>query len=209
MQATASTWTTDATGHLVGDDGFVVPRDFAEFYALRPDFALIMARSLLRGADPDRLEDFAQDIWQRLLSNRVVERFDPTRMHGCNNRRFYFYLKVCIVRMSHTRWDVSRREPVTDSAAIVDDSEQGLTEENVHGRRLHPITTLDLTSSIFLDQFRAYIHKRWPHKSDVYLSVLDGIAAGQTQAEIAEGLGVATVHQHIKALRVLAVRFGG
>ena len=189
MAATREAWTTDETGHLVGDDGFVVPKTFAEFYERFPDYAKRTALAYLR-CDVDTVEDTTQTIWALLMRNRVIEKFDPARMRGCNQRRFYWYLGMCVRRRAITTWNANNEEPSHNAVSIDGDVENGFTEERVHVARLLPVTELDLTDQLFIDQFKRYVSETQPKMAERYMTVLDGLAAGETRREMAQRLAV-------------------
>src|SRR6516225_4398094 len=84
-------------GRYVGHDGFVVPRDFDEFYERFPQHVRNwVGRHVDRSTPKQDVEDWTQDLLihlQYLPANSkhraagkqdIVETFDPVRHHGAN-----------------------------------------------------------------------------------------------------------------------------
>lgn len=95
--------------HFVGHDGFVVPRDFGEFYARFPNYVHRWVRKHAgKSALPEDVEDWSQDLLLHLYSlpqeskfrdvgkQDAVETFDPVRHHGANEARFRNYVNICL-----------------------------------------------------------------------------------------------------------------
>ncbi len=112
------TWTVDSAGRFVGDDGFVCPANFAEFYAEHSEYVGLMARKQLWGATPDELEDRTQHLLMMLLERKVIERFHPNRTGGCNAKLFFAYIGLCLRRQSITLWSGDKNEPTSNADPI-------------------------------------------------------------------------------------------
>jgi hypothetical protein len=96
-------------GHYVGHDGFVVPKDFPEFYVRFPQH---IRRWVRRHADKSALkediEDWTQDLCAHMSSlpatskhreagmQDVIQTFDPFRHYGANLARFLNYVNHCL-----------------------------------------------------------------------------------------------------------------
>jgi len=101
--------------HFVGHDGFIVPRDFAEFYTRFPDYVHRWVRKHAgKSALPEDVEDWSQELLLHLCSlpqeskyrdvgkQDAVETFDPVRHHGANEARFRNYVNVCLANKFRT-----------------------------------------------------------------------------------------------------------
>lgn len=102
-------------GRYVGNDGFVVPRDFEEFYDRFPDYVRTwVSKHADRLASKEDLEDWTQDLMIHLyhLPQRsryreagkkdIVETFDPLRHYGANEARFRNYMNLCLANRFRT-----------------------------------------------------------------------------------------------------------
>jgi hypothetical protein len=102
-------------GHYVGDDGFVVPRNFGEFYERYPKYVLNWAKKRLNRFTVDEdVEDYAQDLLIYLKFsparpfNRgeadkacrdVIEAFDPGEQGGASEPIFRRYLNAVLKQL--------------------------------------------------------------------------------------------------------------
>ena len=109
--------------HFVGHDGFIVPRDFAEFYTRFPDYVHRWVRKHAgKSALPEDVEDWSQDLLLHLYSlpqeskfrdmgkQDAVETFDPVRHHGANEARFRNYVNVCLANKFRTMHSKRRKD---------------------------------------------------------------------------------------------------
>jgi hypothetical protein len=100
---------TIRNGHYVGHDGFVVPRNFAEFYERFPDYvAKWVSWHADRFASREDLEDWTNDLlvhlmrlpqdskYRQLGKGDLVQTFDPVRQYGANAARFWNYINLCL-----------------------------------------------------------------------------------------------------------------
>lgn len=100
---------TIRNGHYVGHDGFVVPRDFEEFYQRFPDYVRKWVSSHAdRFATKEDLEDWTNDLLIHLMrlsenskfreigKSDLVQTFDPVRQYGANAARFWNYMNLCL-----------------------------------------------------------------------------------------------------------------
>jgi hypothetical protein len=84
-------------GRYIGNDGFVVPRDFEEFYQRFPDYVRNwVSKHADRSAPREDLEDWTQDLLIHLYhlpptskfreagKEDIVETFDPMKHYGAN-----------------------------------------------------------------------------------------------------------------------------
>ena len=107
------------SGHYVGHDGFVVPKDFAEFFNRFPNYVQRwVSKNVPTSASEEDKEDWTQDLLIHLsrlpLTSKyresgkkdIVETFDPLRHYGANEARFRNYINLCLankLRTIHSR----------------------------------------------------------------------------------------------------------
>jgi hypothetical protein len=105
----------DTNGHHVGHDGFVVPRNFDEFYDRYPKYVLNWVKKRLNRFEVDQdVEDWTQDLLISLkwlpasAINRakpgkpchdVIEAFDPDEQGGASERIFRNYFNACMAQL--------------------------------------------------------------------------------------------------------------
>lgn len=106
---------TFENGHFVGHDGFVVPRDFAEFFERFPQYvAKWVSKRLWWRASITEVEDWTQELVMHLSSlpsgskfrlagkKDVIQAFDPVRMYGANQARFRYFINLCLANRFNT-----------------------------------------------------------------------------------------------------------
>jgi hypothetical protein len=105
-------------GHYVGDDGFVVPRNFDEFYERYPQYVLNWVKRRINHFQVDEVvEDWTQDllVYLKFSSARsfnrgaadeacrdVIEAFDPYEQSGASELNFRNYLNAVLADMFNT-----------------------------------------------------------------------------------------------------------
>lgn len=102
-------------GHYVGDDGFVVPNNFSEFFERFPGYIRMWVHKRAYWCPAADEDDLTQDLilhMQHLPASSkhrlpganhrlngctdVIETFDPYKQHGASERRFRNYLNLCL-----------------------------------------------------------------------------------------------------------------
>lgn len=96
-------------GRYIGSDGFVVPRNFAEFHERYPDYVRKwVSKHADTSAPKEDLEDWTQDLLIHLYclpptskhreagNKDIVETFDPVKHYGANQARFRNYINLCL-----------------------------------------------------------------------------------------------------------------
>lgn len=112
-------------GRYVGHDGFVVPRDFGEFYKRFPRYIRNWVKKHAdRFAQPEDLEDWAQDLTIHLMNlpatskhrkagkEDIVETFDASRHYGASQPRFQNYINLCLTNKFRTMHSARLKEPL-------------------------------------------------------------------------------------------------
>ncbi|HWR15182.1 MAG TPA: hypothetical protein VN577_10155 [Terriglobales bacterium] len=95
-------------GHWVGADGFVCPKDFAEFYDRFPNYAQRWVAMNLRSLTYDRadVEEWTNELLLFLMQRKprqktrkisdAIETFDPRRCEGASKSRWFRYLDAIL-----------------------------------------------------------------------------------------------------------------
>jgi hypothetical protein len=102
-------------GRYVGQDGFVVPKDFDEFNQRYPHYVrLWVRRHAEKTAQPEDLEDWTQDLlihlrylpptskYRKVGKEDIVQTFDPVRHYGASQPRFLNYINLCLANKFRT-----------------------------------------------------------------------------------------------------------
>lgn len=113
-------------GHYVGDDGFVVPRNFPEFFGRMPEFVHNWVKKhFYRYASQEDIEDMSQDLlihlsnlptvskYRDMGKTDVVETFDPFQQYGASERRFRSYINFCLSNKLNTMHGKQKRNPLS------------------------------------------------------------------------------------------------
>jgi len=139
-------FTISADGHYVGHDGFLVPKDFNEYFQRDP---LVVRRWLtkrMRGrVGRDSILDLEQELLLYLCSlptkskfrrrgangradgcTDVIQCFDPVRHYGATTGRFHNFINLCLSNRLNTTLTRQRFEPLCHPNNLsISDSEPG------------------------------------------------------------------------------------
>jgi hypothetical protein len=109
----------------VGQDGFVVPTDFDEFYKRFPQYVRNWVRRHADGsARPEDIEDWTQDLllhlkslpptskYRKMGKQDVVQTFDPSRHYGASQPRFQNYINLCLSNKFRTMHSARQKNPL-------------------------------------------------------------------------------------------------
>jgi hypothetical protein len=155
---TGDKFTVDATGHFIGDDGFRVPLNFAEFCEWNPKYIQNWVKRRLGRSQVDMdVEDWTQDLSMHMhylpakskhrlpgANGRptgcqdVVETFNPIRQYGASERRFRHYINNCLANRFSTMQSKRQKNPVCrlgnlSLAPVMDpDNYEVVDDEYVH-----------------------------------------------------------------------------
>jgi hypothetical protein len=143
-------------GHYVGHDGFVVPKNFDEFYERFPQYVRQWVRKHAdRFAQPEDLEDWTQDLLIHLNSlpptskhwaagkKDVVQTFDPRKHHGANSARFFNYINLCLANKFRSMHSARMNNPISRAGNVslgghFDESDSGqVDDEFCHAHSEH------------------------------------------------------------------------
>ncbi len=112
-------------GRSVGSDGFVVPKDFAEFQERFPNYVRKwVSKHAATSASQEDKEDWTQDLLIHLsrlpLTSKyreagkedIVATFDPLRHHGASEARFRNYINLCLANKFRTMRSARMKNPL-------------------------------------------------------------------------------------------------
>lgn len=125
-------FTVSSDGHYVGQDGFIVPTDFNEFFDRDPLWVRRWLTKRMRGRiGRDAIRDLEQDLLLYLCSlpekskfrekgangrvdgcTDVIECFDPVRHFGATAGRFHNFVNFCLANRLNTILSRLRQSPL-------------------------------------------------------------------------------------------------
>jgi len=192
-------------GHYVGNDGFIVPKDFAEFYERFPDhIRRWVKRHADRSSSNEDIDDWTQDLcahmsslpatsdYRRAGKQDVIQTFDPFRHFGANLPRFLNYINRCLanrfltIRSEHMRNPLSRAEPLLCPQIGEEASSDELCELLVEQlKAVHLNARKRVEDKLFVTEFVDFVRIENPR----LVSALGTMAVTATQTEAARKLG--------------------
>lgn len=213
-------------GHYVGNDGFVVPNNFPEFYERFPDhIRRWVKRHADRRSSNEDIDDWTQDLcahmsslpatsnYRRAAKQDVIQTFDPFRQFGASLPRFLNYVNRCLanrfrtIHTEHMRNPLSRAEPLLCSQigeeASSDDELCELLVEKL--KAVHLTARKRVEDKLFVTEFVEFVRIENPR----LVSVLGTMAVTATQTEAARKLGAtgAEVERLYRQIRKLGRSF--
>ncbi len=195
-------------GRFVGDDGFVVPKDFAEFHERFPKYVRNWVRRHT-GASASRedVEDWTQDLLIHLrylpLNSKhrkagkedVIQTFDPQKHFGANQARFQNYINLCLTNKFRSLHSKRMKDALSrpgnmsldtqrewNDARAVDD--EFCHSHSVHLRRAANASEKRDQDRAFVGEFVDFVRCENPRN----LFALEGIAVTSTLEEAARTL---------------------
>jgi hypothetical protein len=204
-------------GRYVGNDGFVVPRDFEEFYERFPDY---VRKWVGKHADwfgsKEDLEDWTQDLiihlyrlpqtskYREAGKKDIVETFDPMKHYGANEARFRNYINLCLANKFRTMHSKRIRDALGCPRKLSLDGEtegenlHSVNSGNCHANSAHLKGIVDVAETracdeAFLREFANFLRRKDPRA----LSTMGALLATRTQAEAAVLLG-ATEYEFVR-----------
>jgi hypothetical protein len=114
---------TIRNGRFVGSDGFVVPKDFREFFRRFPDYVhRWISKHAPSSATVEDKEDWTQDLlihlsclpltskYREANKKDIIATFDPLRHYGANEARFRSYINLCLANKFRTMHSKRERD---------------------------------------------------------------------------------------------------
>jgi len=144
-------------GHYVGCDGFVVPKNFVEFYEREPLSVLrFVMKNLRKQCVDDDVKEMEQDLLVHLSclpkkskyreqgKTDRIQCFDPERQHGANVKRFHNWVSLCLTNRFKTLMSKRKKNPLfrinnLSYTEVVQDDDGGHRNRNgeVNAEYLH------------------------------------------------------------------------
>jgi hypothetical protein len=113
-------------GRSVGSDGFVVPKDFSEFFKRFPEYVQIwVCKHAPTAVSEEDKEDWTQDLLIHLsglpLTSKyreagkqdIVQTFDPHKHYGANEARFRNYINLCLANKFRTMYSKRMKDALS------------------------------------------------------------------------------------------------
>jgi hypothetical protein len=197
---------------------FLVPRNFEEFYAWRPDYIINwVKRRLNRFIVDDDVEDWTQDLiihMKYLPQNSkhrvvganghtsgctdVIETFNPIQQYGASERRFRNYINFCLANKFNTVASKRQKNPVCRPGTLSfgqneDDSttHNSSTDEFVHANSEFLLSSSSKTQKQQDDRLFTNEFRRFALKNDpAVVPAIDALEATRTIGEAAHAMGV-------------------
>lgn len=207
----------NADGKYVGDDGFIVPRDFDEFYERYPKYVLNWVKKRLnRFVIDDDVEDWTQDllIHMKFLPERskhrqpgangrglgcsdVIETFNPYQQYGASERRFRNYINFCLANKFNTVQSKRQKNPVCRlgnivfGATLTDENDSVNSDEYVHSQSSILTSRAERAEKQHDDKLFTNQFKRFVQKEDpTVFPAIEALEVTGPLGEAAQYLGV-------------------
>jgi hypothetical protein len=143
-------------GNFVGQDGFIVPKNFGEFYAKYPNYVRRWAiKRLGRVVYSDAARDLEQDLLLFLFSlpktskfreqseqhpdgcADVIQCFNPLRQYGASERRWRSWLNLCLSNRASTIYQRQKKDALSRKNNIAFDAASDPGGVSVDDEYLH------------------------------------------------------------------------
>jgi hypothetical protein len=201
---------TITDGRFVGSDGFVVPRDFEEFYQRFPDYVRKwVGKHRDRSAPKEDVEDWTQDLLIHLLNlpqtskhreagkEDIVETFDPVKHYGANQARFQNYVNLCLTNKLRTFHSKRMKDALfrpgnlSLGGQIHGEGHRIVDDEYCHSHSAYLQSSANASEKqawdgTFLEKFADFVRREDPK----VLSTIEAIFTTGTQADAADWLGI-------------------
>lgn len=197
-------------GRYFGNDGFVVPKNFPEFFKRFPDYVQRwISKHAPASASEEDKEDWTQDLLIHLsrlpLTSKyretgkedIVQTFDPMKHYGANEARFRNYINLCIAnkfrRMYFKRMNDAQCRPGNLSlTADWEDTDCSQADDefchahSVYLQRAAKASEKQVWDRTFVGDFVNFVRREDPK----ILSAIEAILATATRADAADWLGI-------------------
>lgn len=216
---TGDTFRVAADGHFVGDDGFVVPMNFDEFYDRYPKYVLNWVKKRLNRFTVDEdVEDWTQDLlihmkWLPQASKHrtpgangrrdgcadVVETFNPYQQYGASERRFRNYINFCLANKFNTVQSKRQKNPVCRPGnvpyGVAPDEDSGghqsTGDDYIHQNSRHLASQAERVQKQHDDRLFTNEFKRYVRREDPSaFPAIEALEACGPMGEAAEYMGV-------------------
>jgi hypothetical protein len=232
---TGDKYSKSEDGHYVGNDGFIVPKDFNEFYAMHPMYVRRwVTKKLFKSSVDDDVLDFEADLLMHLHSlpqrskartpgyngledgcKDVIQSFNPKLQYGASAPRFFNYIRHCLSNRFNTLYSKNKKNPICSKGnyaiGSMNEDESGVVDdEYIHSHS----SSLGATNSkqtsltetkVYLQQFFAFVEEQDPQ----LITVLTALSNTNTYSEAIAELGMddRTFHRCRSRLKLLSQCF--
>jgi len=194
-------------GRYVGHDGFVVPKDFNEFYRRFPNYVRQwVSNHGGRSASSEDVEDWTQDLLIHLFhlpekskhreagSEDIIQTFDPSKHYGANQARFRNYVNLCLANKFKTMHSKRMKDALCrpNNFSIDGLVEPALTDEFCHSSSSSELREAVRTDAkqradgVLVQDFMRFVRRCDPKS----VPLVNAVLATGTHAEAADHLGV-------------------
>ncbi len=194
-------------GHFIGHDGFVVPKDFPEFYERFPQYIRRwVSRHAGACSSKEDIDEWSQDLcahmsclpatsnYRKAGKQDVIQTFDPLRHFGATLPRFLNYVNRCLINRFRTIHSNRMKNPVcrADPLSSFDVGGVATADDEPYRASVEGLKATDLRSrkqvedKLLIGEFVDFIRVENPR----LLPVLEAIAVTRTQREAARTLGI-------------------
>jgi hypothetical protein len=197
-------------GRYLGSDGFVVPKDFPEFFKRFPDYVQrwVSKHAPTSASEGDK-EDWTQDLLIHLsrlpLNSKyreadkqdIVATFDPLRHYGANEARFRSYINLCLANKFRTMHSKRERDALCRPGTFFLDAERTDEEpcsvdefchkHSAHLRTAQKTCQKQSHDRAFLQEFLNFVGR----EDAKALPTIEALMTTGTRCEAAYWLGVA------------------
>lgn len=195
---------------------FIVPKNFDEFYAWKPDYVLNWVKKRLnRFVVDDEVEDWVQDLYihMRYLPHGskhrlpgangrptgcqdVVETFDPIQQYGASERRFRNYINMILAHKFLTVQNKHRKNPICKPGTVQLGGDETETEHATGDEFVHANSSFlsNLTNKaakqhddrLYTNQFKRFVWENDPG----LCSAIEALEITGTIGEAAKHMGI-------------------
>lgn len=197
-------------GRFVGNDGFVVPRDFDEFYLRYPDYVRKwVSKHADRSAPKEDLEDRTQDLlihlqhlpptskYREIGKKDIVQTFDPVKHYGANQARFRNYVNICLANKSKTFHSKRSKDALfrpgnlslggqTEGEDLRSVGDEYCHSHSAYLQRVANAAERQARDRAFLQEFKNFVRREDPN----VFPVIEALSATGTLGEAADWLGI-------------------
>lgn len=192
-------------GHYVGHDGFVVPKDFAEFNERFPQHIRGWVKRHAGRCSSEDIDEWTQELCVHMSSlparsehrnsgkRDVIETFDPVRQYGANFPRFLNYINRCLANRFRTIQSKRTRNPICHASALflchvgeVESADEPLQPVLERLKAIDLRSRKQVEDKLLIGQFVDFVRAENPR----LVSVLGTMTLTGTQAEAARQLGL-------------------
>ena len=197
-------------GRCVGSDGFVVPKDFEEFYQRYPDYISRWVSKHARTSAPkEDVEDWTHDLLIHLSclpptskhrevgKKDIVQTFAPVKHFGANQARFRNYINLCLANKFRTMHSKRMKDALCRPGNLsfgtqMAGEELGTVDDEYchsHSACLQSATNAAETQTRdreFLQEFVNFVRREDP----LILPMIEGLSTTGTLGDAVDWLGI-------------------